>query len=146
MLKKKEKLFAAFIDFERAFDTIWRDGLWFKLLTLHINGKMYNVIIHSYENIKSNIVYNSNVSDYFMCNKGVRQGENLSPILFALYLNDLEHFLEDKSLRGLESISEEMESKLQIYLKMFVILYADDTVLLAESADDLQKQLDYFNE
>ena len=146
MLKKKEKLFAAFIDFERAFDTIWRDGLWFKLLTLHINGKMYNVIIHSYENIKSNIVYNNNVSDYFMCNKGVRQGENLSPILFALYLNDLEHFLEDKSLRGLESISEEMESKLQIYLKMFVILYADDTVLLAESADDLQKQLDYFNE
>lgn len=71
---------------------------------------------------------------------------NLSPILFALYLNDLEHFLEDKRLRGLESISEETDSKLQIYLKLFVILYADDTAILAESTDDLQKQLDSFNE
>jgi hypothetical protein len=35
---------------------------------------------------------------------GVRQGENLSPFLFAVFLNDLEQFMEDKNITGLESI------------------------------------------
>jgi hypothetical protein len=39
---KKKKLFCAFIDFEKAFDTVWRDGLWYKLLMCNIKGKMYN--------------------------------------------------------------------------------------------------------
>jgi hypothetical protein len=38
---KKKKLFAAFIDFEKAFDTVWRDALWSKLLINNINGKMF---------------------------------------------------------------------------------------------------------
>ena len=76
---KKKKLFAAFVDFEKAFDTVWRDALWSKLLINNINGKMYNVIYNMYQNIKSRIVYNGKVSNYFDCNNGVRQGENLSP-------------------------------------------------------------------
>ena len=43
---KKKKLFCAFIDFEKAFDTVWRDGLWYKLLMCNIKGKMYNVILN----------------------------------------------------------------------------------------------------
>jgi hypothetical protein len=42
---KKKKLFCAFIDFEKAFDTVWRDGLWYKLLMCNIKGKMYNTRI-----------------------------------------------------------------------------------------------------
>ena len=34
------------------------------------------------------------------CNVGVRQGENLSPLLFSLYLNDLEEFLASKRVGG----------------------------------------------
>jgi predicted RNA-binding protein len=37
---KKKKLFAAFVDFKKAFDTAWRDALWSKLLINNINGKM----------------------------------------------------------------------------------------------------------
>ena len=40
---------------------------------------MYNVIYNMYQNIESRIVYNGKVSNYFDCNNGVRQGENLSP-------------------------------------------------------------------
>jgi hypothetical protein len=43
-----------------------------------------------YQNIKSRIQYNKETSNYFECNAGVRQGENLYPFLFSLYLNDLE--------------------------------------------------------
>ena len=55
------------------------------------------------------------------------KGENLSPFLFAVFLNDLEQFMEDKNITGLESISRELEAQLEIYLKMFALLYADDT-------------------
>jgi hypothetical protein len=44
------------VDFEKAFDTVWRDALWSKLLINNINGKMYNVIYNMYQNIKSRIV------------------------------------------------------------------------------------------
>ena len=43
---KKKKLYCAFTDFEKAFDRVWRDGLFHKLLLNNINGKMYNVIFN----------------------------------------------------------------------------------------------------
>jgi len=39
---------------------------------------------------------------------------------------------------GLKAISDELEKKHNIFLKLFVILYTDDTVLIAESASELQ--------
>jgi hypothetical protein len=68
------------------------------------------------------------------------------PFLFAVFLNDLEQFMEDKNITGLESISSELEAQLEIYLKMFAPLYADDTVLLSETSDGLQTLLNNFYE
>jgi hypothetical protein len=72
--------------------------------------------------------------------------EKIIPFLFSLFLNDLETFLEAKNVTGLESISGDLENQLKIYLKLFIILYADDTVILSESESDLQAQLDAFHE
>ena len=69
-------MYCAFVDFEKAFDNIWRVALWYKLLLNKINGKMYNFIVNMYNSIKSCIVYNK--SDFFSSEVGVRQGENLS--------------------------------------------------------------------
>ena len=41
---------------------------------------------------------NGKLSDSFTCRTGVRQGDNLSPLLFALYLHDLEHSLQDNTM------------------------------------------------
>ena len=90
---QKKKLFCTFIDFSKAFDLVWRIGLWKKLLDTKINGKFFNVIHNLYHNIKSCILLNNEKSSFFSSNCGVRQGENLSPVLFALFLNDLEHYL-----------------------------------------------------
>jgi hypothetical protein len=76
MKNKKKKLYCAFIDFAKAFDTVWRKGLWHKLLGNEINGKMYKVIFNMYSGIKSRVLYNGEMSEYFPCNIGVRQGEN----------------------------------------------------------------------
>jgi hypothetical protein len=53
---KKKKLFCAFIDFAAAYDTVWRDGLWNKLLINQINGKMYNIIFNMCSGNKSFVV------------------------------------------------------------------------------------------
>jgi hypothetical protein len=49
-----------------------------------------------------------------------------------LFLNDLEEFLLTKDIVGLKSITDELKTELEIYLKIFVMLYADDTILLAD--------------
>jgi len=53
---------------------------------------MLNVIQNIYKEIKSNMIYNNSKSDYFPCDNGFRKGENWSPFLFAILLNDLEDF------------------------------------------------------
>jgi predicted site-specific integrase-resolvase len=46
----------------------------------------------------------------------------------------------------LTTLSEEIENQLNVYLKLFVILYADDTVIMLETKEDLQKQINVFSE
>ena len=53
-----------------------------------------------YKGIKSMVKINGMSSEFFNCNIGVRQGENLSPFLFSLYINDLEDFLLNKNVVG----------------------------------------------
>ena len=136
-LHKKKKLFCAFVDFKKAFDTVWRSGLWIKLISFGITGKLFNVIRNIYNNIKSCVQENGQKSDYFSCYTGVRQGENLSPLLFALYLNDLESFLKYNHVNNLKL----NDSIFDQFLKIQILLYADDTVLLSDNADGLQYSL-----
>ena len=83
---KRKKLYCILIDFEKAFDKVWRYGLWDKMLFNEIDGKMFNIIYNMYQGIKSRIVFDGQHSDYLVCNNGLRQGENLSPFIFSLYL------------------------------------------------------------
>ena len=41
-----------FIDFEKVFDKVWRDGLWYTFLLNKMNGNMHNVILNMYKDTK----------------------------------------------------------------------------------------------
>ena len=69
-----------------------------------------------------------------MSHNGVRQGENLSPLLFALYVIDLESFF---SLRRSSPINVG-DDVIDVYMKMFVLLHADYTVIMANDVESLQ--------
>ena len=97
-----------------------------------------------YKGIKSMLKINGMSSEFFNCNIGVRQGENLSPFLFSLYINDLEEFLLNKNVVGIHSISNAIENELLVYFKLLVLFYADDCVIMAESAEELQNALNEF--
>ena len=47
---KQKKVFAAFIDLRKNFDTIWRVGLFYKLLKSHMPKKLFNIILSMYAN------------------------------------------------------------------------------------------------
>ena len=136
----KKKLFCGFIDLKGAFDSVWRDGLLYKIQQFNITGKCYQLIKSMYDGIKSCVSINGKSSNYFPSNIGVRQGENLSPFLFTIFLNDIENFLSGSNIhKGIE-----LEDNVFVFLKLFVLLYADDTVILAETSTDLQNALDLY--
>ena len=66
----------------------------------------------------------------------MRQGENLSPMLFALFLNDFKEFICEK-FQGIDVLPHKFDSALVESgfddFKLFTLLYADDTIVLAQS-------------
>ncbi len=132
LLNQGKQLFCAFVDFTKAFDYIVRENIWHKLIRIGVRGNMLNVIKSMYDNIKSKVKFKNELSNENTCLLGVRQGECLSPFIFAMYINDLEdHFY----LNGFEGIDIGM-------IHILLLLYADDIAVLATSAVQLQMGLD----
>ena len=82
-------VYAAFLDMQKAFDLVDRDLLKYKLLSIGINGKIFNAIDHLYGKTVSCVKLNQFKTNWFEVNTGVRQGDSLSPTLFNIYINDL---------------------------------------------------------
>ena len=81
-----------------------------------------------YDCIKSRVKVSNTLSNEFSCMLGVRQGECSSPLLFSLYLNDLEEMLLLNGYHGIE----------MYMFKICLLLYADDSVLFSQTPDGLQ--------
>jgi hypothetical protein len=82
----------------------------------------------------------------FACNGvGLRQDEHLSPLLCSIFLNDLKPFLIQKA-HGLDFVKSVTEDfcfeDIEEYMYLFILLYADDTVILAETEKSMQQALD----
>jgi hypothetical protein len=116
---------------QKAFDWVDRDLLFYKLLQNNIDGRMYYAIKALYSNPVARIRLNNAYTDWFDTSSGVKQGDTLSPTLFGIYINDL--------------VAEVNRHNLGIKLgniKVSILLFADDIVLIAENEEKLQKMLD----
>ena len=108
------------------------------------------LIYNLYQNTKACVKLNNTISRSFRCNVGVRQGDILSPLLFALFINDFEEFLSLK-YDGLSSLNNLFTNvfandEILTYLKLYILLYADDTIIMAENPYQLQLALNALNE
>ena len=130
---------------KKALDSVNRSYLWQKLLSNNIDGKMFKIIHNMYANAKSYVRLGHLKSSKLSSNVGVRQGENLSPVLFSLFLNDLTEFISH-AYDGLTNVSDMAnrllsDDDIEVYFKLYILLYADDTVIFAESNTELQAAL-----
>ena len=97
-----------------------------------------------YKGIKYCICTNDGTSEFAPFYTGVRQGENLSPILFSLYLNDLENYLKSNNCNGVYMDVNYFDNFCEMAMYFVCLLYVDDTALIATNASDLPQSLDVF--
>ena len=92
--RNKTYLYTCFVDLRKAFDTVWREALFQKLLRYGVCGKLFNIIKAMYSEVKYSVKLQSGLTDPFSSNIGVKQGCILSPLLFNIFVNDLPNCFE----------------------------------------------------
>ena len=130
-LAENKSTFLAFLDFSKAFDTVWRDGLLSLAWKLGIRGSMWKIISSLYVNVKCNVKFGEIETDFFDVEEGVKQGCVLSPILFCIYIHELARLIKNEGV-GVRTCD----------VQTGCLFWADDVVLIADSEVDLQKMLD----
>ena len=86
VLNEKGRLFCAFIDLKKAFDSIYLNGLWYKLYKMGLNARMLRIIKDMYNKVKTCVRGCNSYSDFFECAIGLKQREVISPFYFHFSL------------------------------------------------------------
>ena len=88
-----------------------------------------------YSSVRACVKTQTGLTSVFNCPTGVRQGCCISPILFSFFLNDLKDFV------SVDSYGIDLD-----FCKIFLLLFADDLVMFAESKIELQRLLNKLHE
>lgn len=135
LAKKRRKLYVCYIDFSKAFDCVSWDILWLKLEGLGISrdSKFLKVLKSMYKEISCRVITPWGLTQKIQLFRGVRQGCILSPLLFALFIDDVKKWLSGE---GLHEFYFENDCPLTH------LLFADDLALFSQSVVGLQRMID----
>ncbi|MCP4337615.1 MAG: reverse transcriptase family protein, partial [Desulfobulbaceae bacterium] len=138
-LEKGQKVYAAFMDLEKAYDRIDREGLWKVLRIYGVPGKLLRAVKSLYEGARAAVRVESEQSEFFELNVGLKQGCVMSPWLFSVYMDGVMKEIQGRAVDvGVPMMGEGSEWKLP------VLLFADDTVLLSDNEWELQGLVNMF--
>jgi hypothetical protein len=130
----RERLYVVFVDFRKAFDSVRRDLLLARCQQLGVHGPFLHALTMLYDHIVMRVVVNGQTGTQFNTYMGTKQGSELSPLLFGLFIEVL-HDLIRLRVPGAGPV-------LSGGLKVPDLMYADDVCLVAESPGEAQKLLD----
>ncbi len=129
--KMKKPLYTCFVDFQKAFDRVWHNALFYKLKTMGVSDKFYAIIKSMYSQTEMAVRVGSTLTSMFPSNIGIRQGDILSPLLFNLFINELPLKLQ----------ASDINAPVLVNRSVPCLLYADDLILLSLSKSGLQASL-----
>ena len=144
--KRGHKLYCCFVDFQKAFDSIPRQQLWEVLKAKGVTGPILDSLISMYTQDTACVLTQEGMSGTFACTTGVQQGCPTSPLLFGLYLDDLETLVMRSTTRDSQTLPigptptphgvEDGASQV-----VPPLLFADDLCLTSLSMQGLQKHM-----
>ena len=77
--EQKKESYLFFVDFRKAFDTVWHNGLWKRLWDCDVRGKLWRIIRSLYRDTRLSVLVDGDMTRYVPVAQGVRQGCPLSP-------------------------------------------------------------------
>ena len=135
--KRGGKLYACFVDLKKAFDSVHRESLINVLHSNGLSGKFIRALEAMYRSVLSCVRVKDKLTELFDCPGGLRQGCILSPVLFSLYINEMASHIEQHGCHGIQLLPGLVD--------IFLLLFADDIVLMSDSPRGLQTQLNLLN-
>jgi endonuclease/exonuclease/phosphatase family metal-dependent hydrolase len=132
-VNRRSSLYTCYVDFRKAYDSLHRDLLVQRLARAGLHGHVLSSIASMYLNAPLRARAGSLLSAPFQSTSGVRQGDPLSPLLFGMFIDEVEHWLREHAPEAGVMLGQR---------KLQDLLYADDIVLLASSPSQLQQLLD----
>lgn len=130
-------LYALFIDYQKAFDSIKREAMWRALQAYGVPEKILRLIQEMYSGYTCQVIHDGVLSSPLPVTAGVRQGCVLSPTLFLLVLDLLMRKTLGGRKRGIQwNFLERLED----------LDYADDVCMLAQRLSDMSFKLDKLKE
>jgi hypothetical protein len=132
--RRSEKLttHVAFIDIQKAYDSVDRPTLWARLRAVGLDEATLACIMRMYSHVRFKLVLNGEDGPEFEVERGVRQGCPLSPTLFLAFINGVIQELRDSG----DAV------KVALGIEVAALFWADDVVILAADEERLQRQLD----
>jgi hypothetical protein len=134
-LTKNKKVFGVTLDVQKAFDSLWRDALYFKL-SKSFPSEFVILLKRYYSTHKSFIKTDIIFPKVLNIINGVKQGGILSPFLYNFFINDLIVKIDNIKL-GLNFFD---------ILNLSIVNFADDTFLLSDNLKNMQTMLDICND
>ena len=117
-----------FLDLKKAYDMVPHIRLIEKLKRKGFGNKFIKFMTSLYENTKMKVRVGTDTSRSFDYGRGVRQGCPTSPLVFNYYINDLLDGINPIQVEGLQN-------------GISGLMFADDTVIFAESFDEMNEKL-----
>ena len=88
---RDEHVIAAFLDVEKAFDTVWHNGLRYKIYQLDLPTKLSRWLFDILAGRFIHVKIEGFLSPKVYAKTGVLQGSKLSPLLFLVYVNNMQN-------------------------------------------------------